>query len=237
MNKRFGDYNLSDILSKSEPLVISFDHIFDSNLNFSISMIPTEDPDTIPYDLTFDDEIVKTQDQVDKMTIAVNKFFKSSLKSFLKDNSKPITTYPNIGESYIDRPVFYHYQYDIYGMNTGGLTVAVMYNPHDKVYLFGFSSCSKKDIYVKKIGNEIAWIDLNENQFTVTEKNIAISYFNASTIRSTNIFDFTSISINEPIGFIRGVGKNKLMSMLRKIVLMEDAQVLPNSVLRTIREY
>lgn len=158
-----------------------------------------------------------SEEVTNKVTETINGFFKTALKNQLKKVSKLTTSYPKTGESYISKPVFYHYALaNNYSDNSafGGMTLAIMYQPEIESYIIGIAFCNKKDLYMKKLGNQVSWDHLKYSPIIITKSDVEEKYI----LESKGLNEKgLSISIDDPVLFIRDLTNRKVLNMIETI--------------------
>jgi len=232
MLQRFGYYRVSGIDAEKN---IIFDSIMKEDfpdfalLNESIS--PDENGD-ISYDVAFEPEEL-SRAQMEAMNNSVRGFLKSSFKKLIKQiGGKVPSEFPSSGLNYIDRPVFSHFMKSYLDNECfGGMTIATMYDPEEKCFVFGVSRCSDLDQYVKRIGNNLAYKNLVDNPIK-----IPVSYVEESLV-SRGSQPGVLNTIVDPCKFIKSLGNGSLGSLIGKFLKENDEDgVLYKSVFMDFRE-
>jgi hypothetical protein len=223
-NKNFGGYRVNGV---EDNRIFNFSPIHDDGMKipFSIDIMNSSIEDG-NVEVMFRDNSDPSEEAQLAITDSLTKFFNFLAKSMLKDFGKPITSYPLTGESYITKPVFYHYR-SATGRNEnyGGVSLAVMYEELTDSYIFGVSICADNDTYVKKFGNEIAWKQIVDSPYIVP-----VIMFEEALNTLDSLYhaeEGTRISIEDPVAFIRSINRYRLMKLLR-MVANDDSAVTKN---------
>jgi hypothetical protein len=175
---------------------------------------------SIKEDLSYNATIIGETEEVSsivtsKVEETINGFFRRAIKtqiSNIKDSSIK-TTYPKNGLAYIDKPIFYHYEStDTENKNRGGMTFAILYSEEIKSFIVGVSFCSKKDVYFKKIGNEIAWNNLKNHAIIISTTNIEEKFL-GNRLKFRGALGLKS-TISDPIAFIRSINTGLLIDVI-----------------------
>ena len=146
MNKRFGNYVLFGV---DEDGNLHFDAANEElKASFPSFLIVTKSiTEELEYELLFKEVTELNSSFTVEAEKTVSAFIKGALKNAIRKTSIP-TTYPGVGESYVAKPVFYHYRSAI-GINPsyGGMTLAVMFDQSSRCYKFGIAFCNPTDFY------------------------------------------------------------------------------------------
>ena len=216
MNKRFGNYVL---LGVDEEGNLHFDAANEElKASFPSFLIVTKSiTEQLEYELLFK-EVTELNDSFTiEAEKTVSAFMKGALKNAIRKTHIP-TTYPDVGEPYIGKPVFYHYRPAI-GVNTnyGGMTLAVMFNESQRCYKFGVAFCNTTDFYCKKVGNEISWKMVVEAPLSIPVEAVE-NFLNNSNNRgcSTNA-GLTKVISNEVL-FLRELSSYRLINLIAEVL-------------------
>lgn len=233
-NKRFGNYLVGEI-NPDEMNRIPFHHVNESKRPaYDFVMVLSTESNDGEFRIEYDD-LVPT-DELKDMLNSVDRFMKAAMKNVMRPRRNDVvTTYPVSGEMYLDRPIFQHYYLYPHVGHFGGLTIATMYNKHTNSYVFGFAVCHENDNYVKKLGNEYSWLDLNENQFTIPVEDFAKYVVRNPVGLSRGSY---SVTVKDPVQFVRSCTPRVLASAIGLYIDgCKESVNLPSKVIPLLTEY
>ena len=216
MNKRFGNYVLIGVDEEGN---LHFDAANEElKSSFPSFLIVTKSiTENLEYELIFKEITELNESFTSEAEKSVSAFMKGALKNAIRKTPIP-TTYPDVGEPYVGKPVFYHYRPACGDtLNYGGMTLAVMFDENSRCYKFGIAFCNPTDFYCKKVGNEISWKMVSESPLTIPVEAVE-SVLNNSNNRgySTNA-GLTKVISNEVL-FLRELNSYRLINLIAEIL-------------------
>lgn len=234
MNKRFGSYVLAGVDDEGN---LHFDAANEElKTSFPSFLILTKSiTEDLEYELIFkevDELNVSFTSEAEK---SVSAFMKGALKNAIRKSHVP-TTYPGTGESYVDKPVFYHYRPAGFESNPnyGGLTVAAMFDKDSRCYKFGFAFCNPTDFYCKKVGNEISWKMVCETSLTFPVEQIETILNNSNNCGCSTNAGLTKVISNEVL-FLRELNSYRLINLIAE-TLEANLEIGDEAVRRKVIE-
>ena len=216
MNKRFGNYVLIGV---DEDGNLHFDAANEElKASFPSFLIVTKSiTENLEYELIFKEITELNESFTSEAEKSVSAFMKGALKNAIRKTPIP-TTYPGVGESYVGKPVFYHYRPPYVDKpNYGGMTLAVMFDENSRCYKFGIAFCNPTDFYCKKVGNEISWEMVSESPLTIPVEAVENVLNNSNNRdRSTNA-GLTKVISNEVL-FLRELDSYRLINLMAEVL-------------------
>lgn len=234
MNKRFGNYVLLGIDEEgnlhfdaaNEELKASFPSFF---------IVTKSITEELEYELIFKENTELNESFTIEAEKTVSAFMRGALKNDIRKTSI-LTSYPYVGESYVEKPVFYHYRSaNSDNLNHGGMTFAVMFDKTKRCYKFGIAFCNTTDFYRKKVGNEISWKMVSESPLTIPVEAFENVLNNSNNNRgySTNA-GLTKVISNEVL-FLRELNSYRLVNLIAE-VLESNSEIGDESIRRKVIE-
>lgn len=234
MNKRFGNYVLAGVDEEGN---LHFDAANEELENSfpSFFIVTKSITEQLEYELIFEGVEELNDSFTKEAEKTVFGFMKGALKNVIR-KTQISTTYPCVGESYIDKPVFYHYRSACFdgNPNYGGLTIAAMFNSDLRCYKFGIAFCNPTDFYYKKVGNEIAWKMMNESPLIIPVEVVEFVLNNSNNRICSNNAGLTKVVSNEVL-FLRELNSYRLVNLIGKI-LESNSQIGDEPTRRKIIE-
>ena len=212
MNKRFGNYVLIGVDEEGN---LHFDAANEElKSSFPSFLIVTKSiTEDLEYELVFKEITELDESFTSEAEKSVSAFMKGALKNAIRKTPIP-TTYPGVGESYVGKPVFYHYRSAIgINPNYGGMTLAVMFDESSRCYKFGIAFCNPTDFYCKKVGNEISWKMVNESPLVIPVEAVEGVLNNSNNRGCSTNAGLTKVISNEVL-FLREMNSYRLINLL-----------------------
>ena len=235
MNKRFGNYVLSGV---DEDGNLHFDAANEElKASFPSFLIVTESiTEELEYELIFKEITELNESFTIEAEKTVSAFIRGALKNAIRKISIP-TSYPYVGESYVEKPVFCHYRPDCGDSpNHGGMTLAVMFDENSRCYKFGIAFCNPTDFYCKKVGNEISWKMVSESPLTIPVEAVENVLNNSNNRGCSTNAGLTKVISNEVL-FLRELNSYRLVNLIAE-VLESNSEIGDESIRhRIIKRY
>ena len=233
MNKRFGNYVLSGV---DEDGNLHFDAANEElKASFPSFFIVTKSiTEELEYELLFKEVTELNSSFTVEAEKTVSAFMREALKNVIRKTPIP-TTYPGVGESYVGKPVFYHYR-PACGDNSnyGGMTLAVMFDENSRCYKFGIAFCNPTDFYCKKVGNEISWKMVSESPLTIPVEAVENVLNNSNNRGCSTNAGLTKVISNEVL-FLRELNSYRLINLITEI-LKSNLEIGDESIRRKVIE-
>ena len=233
MNKRFGNYVLSGV---DEDGNLHFDAANEElKASFPSFFIVTKSiTEELEYELLFKGVPELNSSSTVEAEKTVSAFIKGALKNAIRKTPIP-TTYPGVGESYVGKPVFYHYR-PACGDNPNydGMTLAVMFDENSRCYKFGIAFCNPTDFYCKKVGNEISWKMVSESPLTIPVEAVENVLNNSNNRGCSTNAGLTKVISNEVL-FLRELNSYRLINLITEI-LKSNLEIGDESIRRKVIE-
>ena len=216
MNKRFGNYVLIGVDEEGN---LHFDAANEElKSSFPSFLIVTKSiTENLEYELIFKEITELNESFTSEAEKSVSAFMKGALKNAIRKTLIP-TTYPDVGESYVGKPVFCHYR--LAGgsnPNHGGMTLAVMFDETQRCYKFGIAFCNTTEFYCKKVGNEISWKMVSESPLTISVEAVENVLNNSNNRGYSTNAGLTKVISNEVL-FLRELNSYRLVNLIAEVL-------------------
>ena len=216
MNKRFGNYVLIGVDEEGN---LHFDAANEElKSSFPSFLIVTKSiTENLEYELIFKEITELNESFTSEAEKTVSAFMKGALKNAIRKTPIP-TTYPDVGEPYVGKPVFYHYRPACGDtLNYGGMTLAVMFDENSRCYKFGIAFCNPADFYCKKVGNEISWKMVSESPLTISVEAVENVLNNSNNRGYSTNAGLTKVISNEVL-FLRELNSYRLVNLIAEVL-------------------